>query len=43
VMLAGLLADQEEAVVAAYEACGFRLSERLQRGDWPTLVLQQRS
>jgi ribosomal protein L11 methyltransferase len=42
VMLAGLLAEQEDAVVAAYEACGFRLSERLQRGDWPTLVLQQR-
>lgn len=43
VMLAGLLADQEKAVVAAYEACGFRLSERLQRGDWPTLVLVQQS
>jgi ribosomal protein L11 methyltransferase len=43
VMLAGLLADQEEAVVAAYEACGFQLSERLQRGDWPTLVLTRRS
>ncbi|WP_171745720.1 50S ribosomal protein L11 methyltransferase [Sphingomonas sp. AP4-R1] len=43
VMLAGLLADQEQAVVAAYEACGFRLSERLQRGDWPTLVLTRQA
>ncbi|MDO6413128.1 50S ribosomal protein L11 methyltransferase [Sphingomonas sp. BIUV-7] len=42
VMLAGLLADQEDAVVAAFAARGFRLSERLQRGDWPTLVLVQR-
>lgn len=41
VMLAGLLANQEEAVTTAYEACGFQLSERHQRGDWPTLVLTQ--
>lgn len=41
VMLAGLLADQEEAVVRAYADVGFRLSERLQKGDWPTIVLIQ--
>lgn len=41
VMLAGLLADQERAVSEAFEACGFRPSERLQSGDWPTLVLVQ--
>lgn len=43
VMLAGLLAGQETSVIAAYESHGFSLSERLQRGDWPTLVLVQRS
>ena len=43
VMLAGLLADQELAVVEAYRACGFRPAERLQRGDWPTVVLIQQA
>lgn len=41
VMLAGLLASQEAEVVQAYEAQGFRLDDRHQRGDWPTLLLVQ--
>jgi ribosomal protein L11 methyltransferase len=41
IMLAGLLAEQEADVIDAYAVFGFRLSERLQRGDWPTVVLVQ--
>jgi len=39
VMLAGLLATQAEAVIAAYRAQGFALADRLDLGDWPTLRL----
>ena len=39
VMLAGLLAVQAEAVIAAYAAEGFTLADRLDLGDWPTLRL----
>lgn len=38
-MLAGLLNEQAEDVIAAYVACGCRLFERHVVGDWPTLVL----
>ena len=41
VMLAGLLATQEADVLAAYAEHGFRIEDRLQRGDWPTLLLVQ--
>ena len=43
VLLAGLLAEQEEAVRRAYRFAGFRLAARLQRGDWPVLWLRKRS
>jgi ribosomal protein L11 methylase PrmA len=38
-MLAGLLATQADAVLQAYQAHGFALLDRLDRGDWPTLAL----
>lgn len=38
VMLAGLMADQEAGVVAAYEAAGFRLLNRLDHAVWPVLL-----
>jgi ribosomal protein L11 methyltransferase len=38
VMLAGLMADQEAGVVAAYEAAGFRLLNRLEHAVWPVLL-----
>jgi ribosomal protein L11 methyltransferase len=43
VVLAGLLAEQEEAVRRAYRFAGFRLAARAQRGDWPVLWLRKRS
>ena len=43
VVLAGLLAEQEGAVLAAYRALGFRLSARSQSGDWPCLLLVRRA
>ena len=42
VVLAGLLANQEEALVAAFETAGFARGDRLQRGDWPTAGLVRR-
>ena len=39
ILLAGLLANQEEALVAAFVAAGFARKDRLQRGDWPTVAL----
>jgi ribosomal protein L11 methyltransferase len=39
VMLAGLLATQAEAVIAAYRAAGFDTADRLDLGEWPTLRL----
>lgn len=42
VLLAGLLNEQADAVIAAYRAQGMRLAERSDRGDWPTLRLRKR-
>ena len=38
VMLAGLMTEQEPGVVAAYEAAGFRLLNRLDQPTWPVLL-----
>lgn len=38
VMLAGLMAEQEPGVRAAYEAAGFRLLNRLDHAVWPVLL-----
>ena len=38
VMLAGLMADQEAGVRAAYEEAGFRLLNRLDHKTWPVLL-----
>lgn len=42
IVLAGLLNEQADAVLAAYRAQGMRLAERADRGDWPTLRLRKR-
>lgn len=39
VMLAGLMTNQEAGVVAAYEAAGFKLLNRLDHQTWPVLLL----
>ena len=41
-ILAGLLDHQAEAVTAAYRRQGMMAGARVQRGDWPTLVLRKR-
>ena len=41
-VLAGLLREQADGVLAAYRAQGMRLAERADRGDWPTLRLRKR-
>ena len=41
-ILAGLLGHQAEAVAAAYRRHGMRMAGRIDRGDWPTLVLRKR-
>jgi ribosomal protein L11 methyltransferase len=41
-LLAGLLDSQAEAVAAAYRRQGLRLVGRIERGDWPTLVMRKR-
>ncbi len=38
VLLAGLMADQESEVTAAYEAAGFRRLNRLDDATWPVLL-----
>lgn len=38
VMLAGLMAEQEDGVIAAYETHGFRLLNRLDHETWPVLL-----
>lgn len=38
VMLAGLMAEQEEKVAAAYEAAGFRRLNRIDHKVWPVLL-----
>lgn len=42
-ILAGLIAAQEQAVLSAYHAHGFRLAARSQSGDWPCLLLVRRA
>ena len=41
-VLAGLMSDQAERVAAAYRRQGYRLAERRERENWPTLVLKKR-
>jgi ribosomal protein L11 methyltransferase len=41
-ILAGLLDTQADAVTAAYRRQGMMAGARIQRGDWPTLVLRKR-
>jgi ribosomal protein L11 methyltransferase len=41
-ILAGLLDHQAEAVTAAYWRRGMRTAARIDRGDWPTLVMRKR-
>ncbi len=41
-ILAGLLDRQADAVIAAYRRHGLRLAFRVDRGEWPTLVLRKR-
>lgn len=41
IVLAGLLATQAPDVLAAYEAGGFALSHRIDRGDWAIVALVQ--
>jgi ribosomal protein L11 methyltransferase len=41
-ILAGLLAGQAEAVATAYRRQGLMLSARIERGDWPTLLMRKR-
>lgn len=38
VMLAGLMADQADAIIKAYEAAAFRLINRLDQPTWPVLL-----
>ena len=42
IVLAGLLETQEPAVRVAYQRAGFRLANRLVRGDWSILWLRRR-
>lgn len=42
VILAGLLNHQAERVASAYRRQRFRLADRIDRGDWPTLRLVKR-
>lgn len=41
-VLAGLLNNQAETVARAYRRQGLRLVGRIDRGDWPTLILTKR-
>jgi ribosomal protein L11 methyltransferase len=41
-ILAGLLASQADAVAAAYRRQGMMMGSRIDRGDWPTLVMRKR-
>lgn len=41
-ILAGLLREQADAVIAAYRRQGMRLAARTDNGDWPTLHLRKR-
>jgi ribosomal protein L11 methyltransferase len=39
VVLSGILASQQDAVVAAYRARGLALRDRVVLGEWPTLIM----
>jgi ribosomal protein L11 methyltransferase len=41
-ILAGLLDGQAEAVATAYRRQGLMLASRIERGEWPTLVMRKR-
>jgi ribosomal protein L11 methyltransferase len=41
-ILAGLLDNQADRVIAAYRAEGLRLAQRADHGEWPTLHLRKR-
>ena len=41
-ILAGLMTNQADGVAAAYRREGYRLVERRDRENWPTLVLKKR-
>lgn len=41
-VLAGLLTEQAERVIAAYRRQGMRLAARVDNGEWPTLHLRKR-
>ncbi|HEX8240277.1 MAG TPA: 50S ribosomal protein L11 methyltransferase, partial [Allosphingosinicella sp.] len=41
-ILAGLLDHQAPAVAAAYRRQGMMLTGRVERGEWPTLVMRKR-
>jgi ribosomal protein L11 methyltransferase len=41
-ILAGILDHQAEAVAAAFRRQGLMLSARIDRGEWPTLVMRKR-
>ena len=41
VILSGILHEQADEVIAAYEAVGYCLTSRDEHGDWTTLVLQR--
>jgi ribosomal protein L11 methyltransferase len=41
-LLAGLLDDQADAVIAAYRREGLRLAARADQGRWPVLHLRKR-
>ena len=41
-ILAGLLDHQAEAVAAAYRRRGMMLTGRVDRGEWPTLIMRKR-
>jgi len=41
VILSGILHEQADDVIAAYQAQGFRLASRDEHGDWTTLVMQR--
>ena len=41
-ILAGLLDHQADKVAAAYRRQGLMLSFRIDRGEWPTLVMRKR-
>jgi ribosomal protein L11 methyltransferase len=41
-ILAGLLDHQAPAVAAAYRREGLMLTARIDRGEWPTLVMRKR-